>query len=139
VSRLIDSDLTAARERYVSEHTPTQTKDRTAIDTAGPHCGDEGRHVVAHQIKLVNVVLVGWMNRDFGGRQSKDQPAPASVDVSQPQHIAKKGAVSIRVFAVNDRMGANDHFHSSFGISRLAPLCKNLSQAGTTARPRHSE
>jgi len=119
---LIDSELTAAWKGYVSEHTPTQTKDRTAIDTAGPHCGDEGRHVVAHQIKLVNVVLVGWMNRDFGGRQSKNQPAFASVDVSQPQHIAKKGAISIRVFAVNDRMGAYDHFHSSFGISRLAPL-----------------
>jgi hypothetical protein len=50
----------------------------------------------------VNVVLVGWMNRDFGRRQSEYKPALAGVDVSQPQDVSKKSAVSIRVFAVND-------------------------------------
>jgi hypothetical protein len=93
--------------------------DRTAIDTALFHGGDKSLDVVAHQIELVNVVLFRRVNGDLGRRQAKDKPALTGVDVGEPQNIAEKSTVRIRVLAVNDRMGANDHSDSSFMVVAL--------------------
>lgn len=46
------------------------------------HPGDEDADVVAHQIKLVHVVTLGWVHRDFRRRQTEDEPSATLVDVS---------------------------------------------------------
>jgi hypothetical protein len=45
------------------------------------HRRDEDLDVFAHQIELVNVVLLRRMHGHLGWRQPEDQPAIADVDV----------------------------------------------------------
>src|SRR5205823_12650037 len=73
------------------------------------HVGNESLDVVAHKVKLMNVVFVGWMHRDLSGRQSKDQPPASNVDVRKSQHFTQKSALRFSIRAVDDRMCANDH------------------------------
>jgi hypothetical protein len=50
----------------------------------------------------MQIVLLGWVDSDFRGRQSEDQPSIAHVDVRQMEHVPKERAVGIRILAVND-------------------------------------
>ena len=72
-------------------------------------CADERFDVVTHQIKLMLIVFIGWVDGDFGGRQSEDQPSLADVDVRQLKHVPQERAVGLRILAVNDGMGSGDH------------------------------
>ena len=57
----------------------------------------------------MDVVLVGRMHRDLGGRQREDQPPVPRIDGLVLQHVAKKRAVSVGVLAVNDDVSAVNH------------------------------
>src|SRR5438128_8371766 len=60
--------------------------------------------MVTHQIKLMHVILLRRMNGNFGGRQSKDEPSAANIDVWQIEHIAQESSVGFRIRTVDDRM-----------------------------------
>ncbi len=70
---------------------------------------DQRGQVIAHEVKLLHVVLLRRMNRDLGRRKAEDEPAFAGIDVRKPKHIAEEGAVGRDVGAVDDGMGAGDH------------------------------
>jgi hypothetical protein len=83
--------------------------------------GDNGRQVVAHQVKdcanemtapmelaAVGIGLSG-MNAGFGGRQSEDQPSASSVHCVEIEHVAKEGAIGFWVVAVQEYVGTDDH------------------------------
>jgi len=73
------------------------------------HLADESRNVVAHQIEFVNVSPFGWMDRDFGGRQRKDQPSAADIDIRQFEDVASKRSIGFGILAVNDRVRPDTH------------------------------
>jgi hypothetical protein len=68
----------------------------------------QGRHVIAHQVELVNVVLVGRMHRNFGRRQRKDQPSVPGIYRTVPEHVAKERTVPRGVLAVDDDVRSLD-------------------------------
>jgi hypothetical protein len=69
---LIDAELSAARERELGEQPPAKILHGPAGDAALLHLRDERFDVVRHQIKLMQIVLAGWVDGDFRGRQSED-------------------------------------------------------------------
>src|SRR5262245_41915585 len=73
VARLVDTDFAAAGQRDVREEAPPLVLHRIALDGMGLHARDERRDVVAHQVELVDVVLLGWMDGDLRRRQSEDE------------------------------------------------------------------
>lgn len=56
---LIDPELATTGERHVGEDTPPLILDRAALNAARLHRLDQRVDVVAHQVELVHVVLVG--------------------------------------------------------------------------------
>src|SRR5439155_20280951 len=57
----------------------------------------------------MHVVFLAWMDRNFGRRQSEDNPAVAHIHVRQLKHILQESPIRLRVSAVNDRVSANNH------------------------------
>jgi hypothetical protein len=55
------------------------------------------RKVVAHEEKLVLVVLLGIMKRGLKRRHGENQPAATSINAGKMEHIAKEGPVSLGV------------------------------------------
>jgi hypothetical protein len=102
VPRLIDAELSAARKRHLREQTPALVLDWAASDVLRLHILDECLDVVAHQIELVHVVLVGRMHGHFRWRQSENQPSLAHVDVRECEHVAQERAVGTGIRAVDD-------------------------------------
>ena len=101
MSRLIDTQLPAARKRHLRHETVALVLHRRASDAMALHLGDERLHVVTHQIELVDVVLLGRMNGHFSRRESEDQPAATNVDVRQLEHIAQECAIRFGIGAVD--------------------------------------
>lgn len=57
--------------------------------------------------------------------QSEDQPAFAGVDCGKLQDVAEEGAVSFRVLAVEEDVGAGDHGASLTGRDGCWPAVIN--------------
>ncbi len=53
----------------------------TASHTFVSQVSDQCVNVITHQIELVHVVFLRWMDRDFRRRKAEDQPTAADVDV----------------------------------------------------------
>jgi hypothetical protein len=81
VARLINAELSTTREVELRQHSPTHVLHLTARDVFRLHFGHERVYVVAHQVKLMLVVLFGRMHGDFRRRQPKDEPALTNVDL----------------------------------------------------------
>jgi len=67
------------------------------------------RDVIAHEVKLVLVVVLGIMERRFEGRHGENQPVVAGINGGKLEHIAKEGSVSFWVLGVDDDVCAVDH------------------------------
>jgi hypothetical protein len=102
MSGFIYPDFAATRERELSEHAPTPVLDFVAMNAVFIHGGDEILDVVTQEVQLVDVIFIGRMNCDFGGRQAENEPTVANIDVLQFQYIPQKGAVRFWIRAVND-------------------------------------
>jgi hypothetical protein len=85
---LIDTKLATAGKSYVREHTPTLVLNFVAANIVLLHGSDELFDVIAYQIELMDVVLLGWMNSDFSRWQTEDKPAAADINVGQFHDIA---------------------------------------------------
>jgi hypothetical protein len=88
MARLIHPCASTAWKRDVSEPSPTLVAHLGTSDSACRHRADELLDVRAHEIQLVLVAAVGWMDGDLRWRQSKDQKAAADIDVGQSQYVA---------------------------------------------------
>src|SRR4051812_12146714 len=80
VLRLIDTQLSAPRQREPRDRPPPLLIDRRARHILRLHFGDERLNVVAHEKQLVRVVLVGGVHRELRRRQRKNQPASSCID-----------------------------------------------------------
>lgn len=66
--------------------------------------------VIAHQEKLMLIVLFRVVERSLELRHGKNQPAVAVIHGGKLQDIAKEGAVSFRVLGVDDNMRTVDYW-----------------------------
>ena len=99
---LIHANFAAARKGYLREQAISLILDWIAGDLVTYHLGDKRIHVVAHQVELVNVILLRGMHGNLCWRQSENQPSVADVHICELKHVAQKGAVSLRVRAIDD-------------------------------------
>ncbi len=67
----------------------------------------------------MDVVLIGWMERYFCGRQSKDQPTVTGVDVRQLEDITEECPIGVSIGAKNYRMCSSDHVDSPGVVGQL--------------------
>src|SRR5262245_11304208 len=78
---LVDAELAAAGQPQLRQHAPALILGRLADHTVRTHPPDEGLDVVAHEVELVHVVLVGRVHGDLRRRQPEDEPALTHVHV----------------------------------------------------------
>src|ERR1700737_4975474 len=100
--RLVEPDLPAARQEDRRQTAPALLLHRTALHFLPLQRFHRRLEVVAHEVELVQVVLLGWMKRSFRSRQRKNEPAVTGVHRGKLENIAKESAVAFRVLAVND-------------------------------------
>jgi hypothetical protein len=97
-------------------------------DPVSLHFCDERVQIVAHQVELVDVILLRWVHGNLGRRQSEDQPPVADIDVRKFKHITQESTVSLRVRAVNDRMRTTNH-GNFLSILRITSSHSNVVRA----------
>src|SRR6266851_9287775 len=113
--RLIEPDPPASGEGDRGQTAPANFLHWTTLYRLPLQRFHRRLQVVAHEVELVQVALLGRMKRGFRGRQRKDQPAVTCIDRGKFENIAKESAVAFRVLAVNDDMSSVDH-RSSFSL-----------------------
>src|SRR5262245_38605623 len=78
VPRFVDAELSTTRQRELREQSPPLLAHWTARELLLLHVGDEGMDVIAHEIELVNIVLIrsgrDGVHGNLRWRKSKDQP-----------------------------------------------------------------
>jgi len=89
VQWLVDRQLRAAGRGHHRYAPPPLIADRPEGCAGVAEPGDGGRQVIAHQVQLVTGLFCR-MDRDLGGRKSKDEPAAASVDRRPVQGVAQE-------------------------------------------------
>jgi len=109
VTRLIDSKLASARQRELCKQTPANIAHLCAIDIVLTHLAHERLDILAHQVQLVLVILVGRMHGDLSGEQAEDQPAMTDVHVRQTEQVAQECAVGFGLLATDDDVSSVDH------------------------------
>src|SRR5262250_1138159 len=100
--RLIDTDLAAPGKGHRSKLSPTLFIHIGDLHVLRFEISQRRSKVVAHEEKLVLVVLVGIMERDLKGRHGENQPAMAGINTGKSQHIAKKGPVGLSILGINN-------------------------------------
>ena len=78
--------------------------------------------VVAHEEKLVLVVLLGIMERGFERRHGEDQPTVASINTGKLEYIAEKSPVGSWVLGVDNNMRSIDQSSTPVLVSRAMPV-----------------
>src|SRR5690349_14863193 len=70
---------------------PLLTDRRVALHTFPGEFSDRGGDVIAHQIEVeARRLRVARVNREFGWRQSEDQPSVSDIDVAQVENVSKE-------------------------------------------------
>src|ERR1019366_2811460 len=106
---LVESDLGSAGQGDRRDRTPSGLFEGETSSALTLERRDFAPEVVTHQIELVSIALVTWMNGGFGRWQARDQPLVAGVDRRSPEHVAKKGAIGRNVRAEDNEVNAKDH------------------------------
>src|SRR6266851_1896371 len=107
--RLIEPDPRASWEGDRGQTAPANFLHWTTLHRLPLQRFHRRLQVVAHEVQLVQVALLGRMKRGFRGRQRKNEPATACVHRWEFENIAKESTVAFRVLAVNDDMSSGDH------------------------------
>jgi len=118
---LIDAELAAARKCDFRHRSPPLTSWRRESDTTLLHFGGKPFNVVAHEEKLMDVILVRFVNGHFSRRQAEDQKAASCVYRREAEHICEKGLVCSFIPALEHNMRTDDHENFSFTNSGILP------------------
>src|SRR5579872_3855770 len=105
---LVNSDFATTGKGKGSELSPTlfiYVRDHDVLRFEIFHCCLK---VVAHEEKLVLVVLLGIMERGFQWRHGENQPTVAGIHAGKLEHIAEESPVGFRIPGVNDDMRSID-------------------------------
>src|SRR5262249_62337898 len=78
VARFIETQGPAAGQADACSDPPSLGAEGLTGHTSGVQFLHRAFDIIAHQVKLVPIVLLGWMHRRLRGRQAEDQPGPTS-------------------------------------------------------------
>src|SRR6266550_4974550 len=106
---LIETELATTGQSDHGERSPRRVLHFRTMNSLGIERRHDCRQVVAHQIKLVLIILVTRMTSHFRRRQRENQPPMAGVDLMKAEHILEKRAIGFRVFTVKNYVCAIDH------------------------------
>ncbi len=111
--RLVEPDPSAARQGDLGDASPTRLVewapdgDPFLFQLLGCRLD-----VVAQEVELVMIRLLGRMDRDLRGRKREDQPAAAGIDGVEAQYRLEERTVGFGIAAVDDYMRArNQRLH----------------------------
>src|SRR5690242_13146427 len=90
VLRLIQPDLSSARQADLSNRAPARLYHWRAGDTFGAQRLHLRLEIIAHQVEFVPAVGLGGMKGRLSRRERKDQPAAAGIHRWKTEDIAKK-------------------------------------------------
>jgi hypothetical protein len=107
--RLIEVDFASAGKAHLGDETPLRFLNFTAFHVLLRQRGHFGFQVIAHEVKLVKIVIIRGMECRFCRRQGKNQPAVTGVYGFETEDIAEKYAVRFGVFAVDNHVRSSDH------------------------------
>src|ERR1700687_4344552 len=77
--RVIEGDSACTGELHLQDGTPRSFPNLRDLDVLVREGSHLGFQVVAHQIELVDTILIGRMERGFCRRQGENQPASARI------------------------------------------------------------
>src|ERR1700691_786219 len=106
---LIEADLAASRKNDRGQAAPAFFFYLTTLHLLRSQRFHRRLQVVAHKVKLVQVVLLGGMKSRLGRRQRKNQPPVTSINGGKVEDIAEESAVGVRIFAGENDVGPGDH------------------------------
>src|SRR2546425_5727768 len=64
--------------------------------------------VLAQQVELVIVLLLGRMDRKLSGRKGEDEPTAARIHRVEAEHVSEEGAVRLGIVAVDQSVRARN-------------------------------
>jgi len=103
---LVNAHLAAAGKRESSKFSPTLFTHLRDLHILRFEVFQRLHNVIAHEIKLVLVVLFRFVERRFELRHRENQPALTGIDGGKLKYIAKERPVSFWVPGVDDDMRA---------------------------------
>jgi hypothetical protein len=113
--RLIQSNFAAARKPDGGDYTPPLLVNFRAHNFLSLEPFDGCRQIVAHEVELrVEKFIparfcIGRMHGELGWRQCEYQPSVAGIHRTEREDVGKERSIRIRVFAVEENVGAVDH------------------------------
>ena len=106
---LVEPDPSAAGQGDLGHPAPARLVEGALERHALPfQCLGGGLDVLAEQVELVMLGLVGRMDGDLRGRQREDQPTAARIHRVETEHVLEKGAIGLRVAAEDHRVCPGD-------------------------------
>src|SRR5262249_1736412 len=81
--------------------------------------------VIAHEIELVLTAFLNRVGRQLRGRQSEDQPAIASINRRELEHISEERPIPLCVRSKDHCMHSGDHVRLTWTVlqpQRVLPL-----------------
>src|SRR3989475_11405590 len=106
---LIKADLASAGKPHLRNGTPSCFLNFRALNALLCEGSHFGFQIVAHEIELVGVTLIGRVDCGFSRRQGEDQPAMTRIHGFETEDIAEKCAVRLGVLTVDNYVSAKDH------------------------------
>ena len=106
--RLVNTDFAAPWKGQGSKLPPTLFTHVGDLHVLRSEISQGLRKVVAHEEKLVLIVLLGIMERGLKWWHGENQPAVAGINAGKQEHIAKKGPVRFGILGIDDDMRSID-------------------------------
>src|SRR2546429_3528931 len=111
--RLVEPALPASRQEDRRQTTPALLFHRTTLHFLSLQRFHRRLQVVAHEVELVQIVLLRGMKCSFRSRQRENEPAVTGIHSGKFENIAKESAVAFRILAVNDSLLSGEHISPS--------------------------
>jgi hypothetical protein len=127
--RLIEVDLASTRKPYLPNGAPPHLLNVRALNALLREGSQFGLQIVTHEIQLMDIILIGRVERGLCRRQSEDQPATTRIHGFEPKDVAEKCAVSLDIFTVDNDMSPRNH----------SPLLRNAPNSWQATSPPESE
>src|SRR6266566_4824679 len=86
--------------------------------------------VLAQQVELVIVLLLGRVDRQLRGRKGEDEPTAARIHGVKPEYVSKERAVRLGILAVDQNVRARNHrLHAASLASSLSRFLRRRPRA----------
>jgi len=112
--RLVNTHLATPRKGQCSKPPPALFADLRDGDLLRFEVSQGRGKVVAHEEKLVPIILFGIVKCCLKWRHGENQPAVARIHARKLEHIAKKGPIGFGILGIDDDMRSIDQAWTPF-------------------------